>query len=189
MSVPFRRSTAGLAIGLAAAMLVVLVPELIAAAPDIDQEQERLEIGRELAPVPLRLRGRAQRNRVFLGSYLVNAVGGCNDCHTNPPYAAGGDPYQGEPKVINAAGYLAGGQEFGPFTSRNLTPDSSGKPAGYTFEEFRQVIRTGVDLKHLHPQLGPLLQVMPWPVYQGMSDRDLFAIYTYLSAIPSIPSH
>jgi hypothetical protein len=24
---------------------------------------------------------------VGLGSYLVNAAGGCNDCHTNPPYA------------------------------------------------------------------------------------------------------
>jgi hypothetical protein len=25
---------------------------------------------------------------------------------------------------------------------------------------------------------------MPWPVYQSMSDRDLHAIYEYLSAIP-----
>jgi len=27
---------------------------------------------------------------------------------------------------------------------------------------------------------------MPWPTYQNMSDRDLLAIYTYLSAIPTI---
>jgi len=25
---------------------------------------------------------------------------------------------------------------------------------------------------------------MPWPVYQSMTDRDLKAIYEYLSAIP-----
>ncbi|HEY0766382.1 MAG TPA: hypothetical protein VGD47_00375, partial [Steroidobacteraceae bacterium] len=33
---------------------------------------------------------------------------------------------------------------------------------------------------------GTLLQIMPWPIYQNMSDRDLRAIYEYLSAIPCI---
>jgi hypothetical protein len=42
-------------------------------------------------------------------------------------------------------------------------------------------------LKHLHPQMGPLLQVMPWPTYADMSPRQVRAIYEYLSAIPSIP--
>ena len=60
---------------------------------------------------------------VGLGSYLVNAVGGCNDCHTNPSYATGGDPFMGQKKVVNAKNYLAGGQAFGPFISRNLTPE------------------------------------------------------------------
>jgi hypothetical protein len=121
---------------------------------------------------------------VGLGSYLVNAVGGCNDCHTNPPYAPGGNPFRGEPEKINAEHYLAGGQQFGPFTSRNLTPDSEGLPAGLTFEQFLRVMRTGVDLKQQHPQISPLLQVMPWPVYGKMTDLDLRAIYEFLSAIP-----
>jgi hypothetical protein len=43
-----------------------------------------------------------------------------------------------------------------------------------------------IDLDNAHPQIGPLLQVMPWPTYQNLSDRDLLAIYTYLSAIPAI---
>ena len=34
---------------------------------------------------------------------------------------------------------------------------------------------------------GQLLQVMPWPVYQTISDDDLRAIYEYLSAIPPVP--
>ncbi len=68
--------------------------------------------------------------------------------------------------------------------SRNLTPEN-GLPAGRTYAEFEQVMRTGIDLDQAHPQLGPLLQVMPWSVYQKMSDRDLLAIYTYLSAIPA----
>jgi hypothetical protein len=29
------------------------------------------------------------------------------------------------------------------------------------------------------------LSVMPWPIYRNMMDRDLEAIYSYLSAIPS----
>jgi hypothetical protein len=32
-----------------------------------------------------------------------------------------------------------------------------------------------------------ILQVMPWPVYSKMTDRDKRAIYEYLSAIPCIP--
>jgi hypothetical protein len=31
-----------------------------------------------------------------------------------------------------------------------------------------------------------LLQVMPWPVYRNMTDRDLRAIYEYLRAIPCV---
>ena len=54
--------------------------------------QERIARGFEIAPVPLNLEGK-DRDLVGLGSYFVNAVGGCNDCHTNPPFAAGRDPY------------------------------------------------------------------------------------------------
>ena len=33
---------------------------------------------------------------------------------------------------------------------------------------------------------GTRLQIMPWPIYHNMTDRDLRAIYEYLSAIPCI---
>lgn len=74
--------------------------------------------------------------------------------------------------------------QFGPFTSANITPDAEGLPAGHTFQELKRLMRTG-HAPDRHPQLGPLLQVMPWPVYGKMTDRDLKAIYEYLSAIPS----
>jgi mono/diheme cytochrome c family protein len=150
----------------------------------LGSEIARIVRGYEIAPVRLDLR-RKDVALVGLGSYLVNAVGACVDCHTNPPYAAGGDPFRGQPKRINAAHYLAGGVAFGPFVSRNLTPDpQTGRPANLTFEQFRQTMRTGVDLKGVHPHISPLLQVMPWPVYQEMTDRDLRAMYEYLRAIP-----
>ena len=113
----------------------------------------------------------------------MNAAGGCNDCHTNPPYAPGGNPFLGEPKEINADHYLAGGMVFGPFVSANITPDASGRPAGLTLDEFKELLRTGVD-----PDSGELLQVMPWPVYGNMSNLELRAIYEFLRAIPSLPT-
>jgi hypothetical protein len=31
------------------------------------------------------------------------------------------------------------------------------------------------------------LQVMPWPVFRNITDRDMRALYEYLRAIPSVP--
>jgi len=156
-----------------------------AGSPDNDffsNDLQRIVIGYKIAPVRLNLQ-RKDPQLVGLGSYLVNAVGGCNDCHTNPSYLPGHDPFMGQPKEVNTAHYLAGGQMFGPFTSRNLTPEN-GLPAGHTYAEFKKIMRTGFDYDHAHPQMGALLQVMPWPTYQDMSDHDLRAIYEYLRAIP-----
>lgn len=148
-------------------------------------EIDRIRRGYEITPVPLDLRAKDPA-LVGLGSYLVNGAGGCNDCHTSPPFAAGGDPFLGQPKRVNTANYLAGGVEFGPFRSRNLTPRAETRlPAGLTYQQFRQTMRTGVDQKNRHPEISPLLQVMPWPVYQSLTERDLRAIYEYLRAIPT----
>jgi hypothetical protein len=123
-------------------------------------------------------------------------------------------PFSGK-QQINPATYLSGGRDFGPFPgspfppiphlySRNLTPDHTGLPAGgRRFEEFRDIIRHGTDIDQLHPNCmegpghppnclvapfnGDLLQVMPWPVYENMTDHDLRAIYEYLKAVPCNP--
>jgi hypothetical protein len=154
-----------------------------AASKDSTSEERRVQRGLAIAPVELDFSGK-DRTLIGLGSYLVNAAGGCNDCHTNPPFAEGGNPFEGEPKVINAAGYLGGGTPFGPgLVSRNLTPDPvNGRPAGLTFGQFLRAIRTGEDAD----APGRLLQVMPWPVYQSLTYRDVRAIYEYLRAIPTV---
>jgi len=137
----------------------------------------RIAKGFAIAPVPLTYDqdDHEKKELVGLGSFLVNAVGGCNDCRTQPSYAPGHDPFLGQPKQIPAAQYLGGGPSFGPFVSRNLRPEN-GLPAGRTFAQFKYEIRAGLDLDKLHPQFGPLLQVMPWPTYQNMTDHDLRAI-------------
>jgi hypothetical protein len=163
--------------------MVVLVGAGIACAvAAIAAQGSRIQRGADLAPVPLNMAG-LNPALVREGSYIVNAQGGCNDCHTVPSYAAGGNPFAGEPEVINAPCYLAGGAVFGPFVSRNITPRANGLPANRTLEEFVQLMREGTDFAG---GATPILQVMPWPVYGKMSDRELAAIYEFLRAIPMI---
>ena len=172
---------------------------------DRDRDDSRVERGFKVAPVRLNLEGK-DRRLVGLGSYLVNTVAACDDCHSVSEYAAGRNPYFGQKKKIDPTDYLGGGVDFGPFVpgspdivSRNLTPDKTGLPeGGHTLAEFRQIMRTGIDLDHLHPSCSPtvttnclpapfdgeVLQIMPWPIYKNWTDEDLRAIYEYLSAIP-----
>jgi hypothetical protein len=155
-------------------------------------DQSRVQTGFDFAKqqgIALDLK-RKNRALVGLGSYLVNSVGGCNDCHTAPSYTT--DPYAflGAPKQINVGCYLAGGAPFGPPgpgtpVSRDITPWEDNKPAGLTVTEFIHLMRTGEDPDNP----GHVLQVMPWPVYQTMTSHDLEAIYEYLSSIPAIPAN
>jgi hypothetical protein len=166
----------------AMAGIVALGAAALAGPAGADDDSARIRQGYKIAPVKLNF-GNRNRALIGLGSYIVNAQGGCNDCHTNPPYAQGGDPFQGQPTKINTKGYLAGGVKFGPITSANITPDEHGRPAGLTFEEFEHLLRTGRE------ESGEILQVMPWNVYGKMTRLDLRAIYEYLSAIPSLPDN
>ncbi len=201
-------------------------------AQDGSGDAARIQEGFAIAPVHLNLRGKnsEQVALVGLGSYLVNAIGDCDGCHSSggPPnfnYLAGKNPYflsQG-PSTIDPATYLAGGADFGtalPFNvgpgagygsyvgpdiiTRNLTPDKNGFPEGHTLAQFMDIMRTGVDLDNIHPTCtssspsptpancipppvdGSRLQIMPWPVFHKLKDRDIQAIYEYLSAIPCI---
>jgi len=141
---------------------------------DDDDTDPRIKIGFKIAPVPLNLTGK-DRDLVGLGSYLVNAVADCNGCHTagGPPnfnYAQGGNPYFGQPQVVDPTVYLSGGQNFGPvgtptgpngysgpaMITRNLTPDKNGRPeGGHTLAEFTKILRRGTDFDHIHPTCTP----------------------------------
>jgi hypothetical protein len=155
-----------------------------------DNESSKIQIGLAIAPVPLDMDGKNPA-LVGLGSYIVNAQADCAGCHSTPTYAVGGNPHLGQPEQISTETYLSGGGDlFGPFVPRNLTPNSDGQPADLTLEEFLEVINTGADLKDRAPFVpspaNDLLQVMPWPVLSKMTDREKRAIYEYLRAIPCI---
>jgi hypothetical protein len=204
--------TAGAVAAIVALAGMLTSSRSVQAHDDNDSNESRIQQGFDIAPVPLNLEGK-NRALVGLGSYLVNAQGFCNGCHsagTSTEYVPGGNPFFGQAKKINPTTYLGGGRDFGPLggvtasahiISRNLTPDKTGRPeGGHTFDDFLQIMRTGIDMDHLHPTCtgtpnsncvpppfdDDLLQVMPWPYLQNMTEHDLRAIYEYLSAVPCI---
>jgi hypothetical protein len=83
-------------------------------------EEQLVRIGYAITPVPLNLEGK-NRDLVGLGSFIVNAQGDCNGCHTagGPPnfnYANNGNPYflnQPLGTKTDPTTYLAGGTPFG----------------------------------------------------------------------------
>src|SRR4051794_37409326 len=103
-------------------------------------ESSQIQIGMDIAPVRLDLTGK-NRSLVGLGSYIVNAQGGCNDCHTwrsttiapnfGSNYEEGGDPFLGQPEQIYAAGDLdGGGPVVAGITDIKLTPERAGAAFG-----------------------------------------------------------
>ena len=156
--------------GVAVAVMLIRSPGLRAQDDDDNDEGSLIRIGFKIAPVHLNLEGK-NRALVGLGSFIVNAQADCNGCHNagGPPnfnYAAGGNPYFGQPQKTDPTTYLAGGSNFGqvgtptgpngyagPFIIvRNLTPDKNGRPeGGRTLSEFKQIMRVGTDFDHIHP--------------------------------------
>jgi len=150
--------------------------------PPLNAESD-VQRGLQIAPVPLDPMGH-NRALVGRGSYLVNAVASCADCHSCPTYEPSHNPYMGGDGKFDSEHYLAGGVPFGPFVSANLTPDDTGRPAGLTRAEFVEALRTG----HDPDDPSQVLQVMPWPVLRNMTDHDLDAIYEFLGSIPHAES-
>jgi hypothetical protein len=195
---------------LALTLTIALLPAVAIAKPSSDDiSASQVTEGFRISPVPeasLTFK-RGQRGLVGLGSYIVNGTGDCSGCHSYPEFlaAAPGSPFSGMPssqslKTVtsanyNVAHYLAGGQCFGPFMARNITPNSgTALPDGLTESDFIAMMRTGEDFECENDSSDPIcaiepptpvLQVMPWPAFHNLTDRDLKAIYAYLSALPN----
>ncbi|MGZ3452354.1 MAG: cytochrome C [Polyangiales bacterium] len=115
----------------------------------------------------------ADLEQIGMGSYIVNVVSSCSDCHNTPG------------KTL-PAGFLAGGNSFGPVKARNLTSDAT-NGLRMTEAQFIETMQTGKDQKLSGADGGgPVaLIVMPWQDYRWMSVTDLKAIYAYLKKVPA----
>jgi hypothetical protein len=143
----------------------------------------------------------ARAAEIQRGEHLVK-TSACNDCHT--PWKmgdAGPEPdmtrmLSGHPQGMQlppppkpvgpwilsaAATNTAWAGPWGVSFTANLTPDETGLGA-WTFENFKQTIRTGRHMGRGRPVLPP----MPIPVYRNFTDDELHAIYMYLRTIPAV---
>jgi hypothetical protein len=107
MTIPSYAKVAGAVVTLVAIVLAGMSIKAPRAHADEDDTDARVRIGFQIAPVPLNLDGK-DRDMVGLGSYLVNAVGDCNGCHSSgaPPlgiynFVTGNNPYFHQPAKVD----------------------------------------------------------------------------------------
>ena len=108
------------------------------------------------------------------GSYLVNTIMTCNNCHT--PMGPNG------PDFSRA---LSGGQTFDepPFkvAGSNITPHLETGIGAWSDDEIKQTLRTGV-----RPNGIPLAPVMPTDFYGIITSSDMDAIVAYLRSVKPV---
>jgi mono/diheme cytochrome c family protein len=130
-------------------------------------------ISREVKPIYVD----SLKTAIDSGHYLV-IIASCNDCHTPKKWL----------EINDTTRLLSGGVEFplptGGFVhSANLTPDESGLQE-WTEETFVKKFKSYRDSGAIH-KVAPnsFNTLMPWSDYDGMSEKDLKAIYAYLRSI------
>ena len=140
---------------------------------------------------------------VARGKYLVT-IAGCNDCHTpmvmgpNGPERDMTRMLSGHPETLEmppvpplppgpwgavaAATFTAWAGPWGVSFTANITPDMETGLGKWTFQNFKDTIRTGRRMGRGREILPP----MPIPMYQHFTDEDLQAIFAYLRTIPAV---
>ena len=125
----------------------------------------------------------ASTQLVARGSYLVNSVAACGNCHT-PKDSAG---------RLDATRPLAGGgvwvttPAFEVHAS-NITPDVGTGIGAWSDEDIKQAIRQGVRPGHGRLANVPLASVMYSSYYKVLTDSDMDAVVAYLKSVPAAKS-
>ena len=145
-------------VGAALAVTLTRAPTVQAQDSWTGDDASLINMGFQIAPVPLNLEGK-NRDLVGLGSFIVNAQGDCNGCHTagGPPnfnYANGGNPYFGQPTKTDPTTYLAGGTDFGaavpPSAAVGGFPPGS-QPPSYPPAEYGEYVGPDIITRNLTP--------------------------------------
>jgi mono/diheme cytochrome c family protein len=110
------------------------------------------------------------------GKYLMTSLIACTDCHTPV------DPASGQPITDK---YLAGGQPFeGPWGivyGGNITPDKETGLGNWSDADIARVLHQGI-----RPNRRVVI-LMPWEVFQALTDEDTKAIIYYLrNDVPAV---
>jgi mono/diheme cytochrome c family protein len=114
------------------------------------------------------------------GSYLVNTVMACGNCHTP----------RGPDGSLSSGKELSGGISFDvpPFavTAPNITPDSETGIGSWTDDEIKRALIEGTRPDHGRLPGVPLAAIMPANFYKALTPQDLDAIVAYLRSIPPV---
>ena len=114
------------------------------------------------------------------GSYLVNSIMACGNCHT--PKDAAGMPMTDKE--------LSGGLSFTTpafnATAANITPDKKTGIGGWSDAEISEALLKGVRPQHVHLAGVQLAAVMPAQYYKALLPEDLAAVIAYLRSIKPV---
>lgn len=150
--------------------------------------------GENIAPfaMPATVKGAALES-YSTGSYIVNSMAQCSDCHTNPDRSP-------DQRKLNFGAWLTGGTVFdiqGPprmiFRQvRSMSANLKGATHGFfnepadSFERFQNLIRSGTHVDETPPRpLGFPMAVVAKDL-SVLIDSDLRAVYDFVKAAPSI---
>ena len=116
----------------------------------------------------------AESAAVKRGSYLVNTIMTCGNCHT--PKGPTGDI-----KEKAFSGFLQFDEQPFKVTAPNITPDKETGIGKYSAAQLKKLLITGKK-----PNGTPLAEVMPTSFYQILTPSDLNAIVAYLRSLPPV---
>jgi mono/diheme cytochrome c family protein len=134
----------------------------------------------ETAKAPSMAQSMAQ-SPVERGSYLVNTIMACGNCHT--PHDADGKPVTG--RALSGGGLTLTTPAF-VATAPNITPDVETGIGSWSDAEIKHALVTGMRPDHGHLAGVPLAAVMPANFYKALLPDDLDAIVAYLRTIRPI---
>ncbi|HEY9722118.1 MAG TPA: c-type cytochrome [Oscillatoriaceae cyanobacterium] len=108
------------------------------------------------------------------GHYLLT-MASCSECHT---------PRSGP--SVDMSRYLAGGFAFGDedsvYQMPNITQNKQLGIGGWSDAQIEAAVRYGQT-----PSGRQLAPAMPWPYYNGLSNRDMHDLIAYLRTVPAVP--
>ena len=116
-------------------------------------------------------------DKVAHGSYIVNALAHCFECHTT----------RGPTGAPDFAGHMgAGGFDItlapdAVVMTPNITPDPETGIGKWSDADIKKAITEGIS-----PSGGHLSPPMPYPFFKNMTEEDLDAVVAYLRTIPPI---
>lgn len=116
-------------------------------------------------------------NKLAHGSYIVNTLAHCFECHSGPDANGAPDPKN----RLGAGGFLITLAPGLTVKTANITPDPDTGIGKWSDADVKKALTEGIrpDGRHLSPP-------MPYPFFKNMTDEDIAAVIAYLRTIPPI---